>query len=347
MHESLAVHPQQLNEEVADIEDLCQECEPLDEISGGEAVDAASAEGSRKRKNGENQATSAQPVKKAAKQGSLLSHFSKKGNGSTAASSPFTSSNGQSVDEAAVSPSCLSTSRQLPPAALLTIQTHVKQYPLKAVKTKVREQDGIVCVVQHSTDSKRQWLLEQRPDTGLLASLWEFPTLLLPARGEAVNGKAKKKRGKTTEDDDDDDYEEEDEEPSKTSGSAFMPDDASTIEAARMFLLQRIQNQPPSLGHSDVISQGYHSTITHVFSHLKFHMHVHIFAVVEEGTSNGDRKQSASQLKRSKQEERIGPLKWRSNDQVEAESMGTGMRNVWALIKDSGGSAVKQKQLKR
>lgn len=57
----------------------------------------------------------------------------------------------------------------------------VTQYPSKAVKTLRRKEDVAVCVVQllpHKTIERIDslYLLVQRPSTGLLAGLWEFPS---------------------------------------------------------------------------------------------------------------------------------------------------------------------------
>lgn len=49
----------------------------------------------------------------------------------------------------------------------------VQNYPRKAAKIKVREQTNTVIVLKH-TDG--QMLLLQRPKSGLLANLWEFPS---------------------------------------------------------------------------------------------------------------------------------------------------------------------------
>ena len=52
------------------------------------------------------------------------------------------------------------------------------RYPQKAEKKASKQQTVAVCAL-HCTgsDSLRRWLLVQRPSTGLLAKLWEFPTV--------------------------------------------------------------------------------------------------------------------------------------------------------------------------
>ncbi|KAG7014611.1 Adenine DNA glycosylase [Cucurbita argyrosperma subsp. argyrosperma] len=66
----------------------------------------------------------------------------------------------------------------------------VTDYPAKGIKTKQRHDYSAVCVVEilenQSTSELKQssrFLLVKRPDEGLLAGLWEFPSVLL--NGEA------------------------------------------------------------------------------------------------------------------------------------------------------------------
>ncbi|XP_030553300.1 adenine DNA glycosylase [Rhodamnia argentea] len=77
----------------------------------------------------------------------------------------------------------------------------VTDYPSKGVKTKQREEFSAVCVVQilrgedafASDSSESGYLLVKRPDEGLLAGLWEFPSVMLKdeadsdARREAID----------------------------------------------------------------------------------------------------------------------------------------------------------------
>jgi adenine-specific DNA glycosylase len=52
----------------------------------------------------------------------------------------------------------------------------VTRYPRKAPKKQPRPETAHVCIVQRTSDSR--FLLERRPPTGMLAGLWQFPTLL-------------------------------------------------------------------------------------------------------------------------------------------------------------------------
>lgn len=49
----------------------------------------------------------------------------------------------------------------------------VTRYPPKPVKKKSREEEHLLCIVE----SAGKFLVVQRPSTGLLASLWQFPML--------------------------------------------------------------------------------------------------------------------------------------------------------------------------
>ncbi|XP_056171662.1 adenine DNA glycosylase [Syzygium oleosum] len=63
----------------------------------------------------------------------------------------------------------------------------VTDYPSKGVKTKQREEFSAVCVVEilrgedafASNSTESGYLLVKRPDEGLLAGLWEFPSVML------------------------------------------------------------------------------------------------------------------------------------------------------------------------
>lgn len=71
----------------------------------------------------------------------------------------------------------------------------VTEYPVKVVKVKQRHDFSAACVLEilgdkeisdnHQADSK--FLLVKRPDEGLLAGLWEFPSVLLDGEADVVN----------------------------------------------------------------------------------------------------------------------------------------------------------------
>jgi A/G-specific adenine glycosylase len=62
------------------------------------------------------------------------------------------------------------------------ISTYCSLFPKKVAKKKVREEDCAVCLIElRLSDGNSKWLVEQRPATGLLASLWQFPQTTLSA----------------------------------------------------------------------------------------------------------------------------------------------------------------------
>lgn len=46
--------------------------------------------------------------------------------------------------------------------------------------TKTRDETAWVCIIERKTNNGAEFLLTQRPKTGLLASLWQFPQIDLP-----------------------------------------------------------------------------------------------------------------------------------------------------------------------
>lgn len=93
-----------------------------------------------------------------------------------------------------MSPSC-STCPVFDHCKALSISKHdssvlVTDYPAKGIKTKQRHDYSAVCVVEilenqgtSELEQSSRFLLVKRPDEGLLAGLWEFPSVLLD--GEA------------------------------------------------------------------------------------------------------------------------------------------------------------------
>lgn len=78
---------------------------------------------------------------------------------------------------------------------------------------------------------------------------------------------------------------------------------------------------PVQKQHSQFKYMGELGSIPWVFSHLKLHMHVHLFQLED--------KQNISLV--------AGPCqrRWAAPEDVEAETMGTGMRQCWSLVAES------------
>lgn len=65
-----------------------------------------------------------------------------------------------------------------PNAAELDIVTnHTRRFPVKGIKKAVREQQTLVCAIRRSDSG--HFLIHKRPQKGLLAGLWEFPSQIL------------------------------------------------------------------------------------------------------------------------------------------------------------------------
>ncbi|CAH1243550.1 MUTYH [Branchiostoma lanceolatum] len=60
----------------------------------------------------------------------------------------------------------------------------VMNYPRKAKKKPPREEKTAVAIVSCAAGSETKFLIVQRPETGLLAGLWEFPSVQLDSQSE-------------------------------------------------------------------------------------------------------------------------------------------------------------------
>lgn len=160
--------------EVADIEDLCELCEPFLDTAVKEPAKTKSA--------------------KKSKQATLTSFLNP-----TNLKAPQKQIKGK--DQLA-----------LTPEALKTVTTHAQRFPVKAVKKAVREQETLVCAVRRTSDG--MYLLQRRPEKGkslstmssnpilmctslgLLAGMWEFPSDILPDSNDSSKA-ARKSRART------------------------------------------------------------------------------------------------------------------------------------------------------
>ncbi|KAG8721947.1 hypothetical protein FRC08_008643 [Ceratobasidium sp. 394] len=69
----------------------------------------------------------------------------------------------------------------------LQMSTHsVTRFPMKVDKKKARVETSVVCAMRWTSPKGEEWwLMTKRPATGLLAGLWEFPTLDLAPQNTA------------------------------------------------------------------------------------------------------------------------------------------------------------------
>ncbi|KAK5575531.1 hypothetical protein RB653_006664 [Dictyostelium firmibasis] len=83
----------------------------------------------------------------------------------------------------------------------------VCRYPKKVIKAKSRDENVNVFLIHQSKENK--FLLTQRPDTGLLASLYEAPSII---ETQSISKRKTKKNNDDDDNDDDDDDDNDDEE---------------------------------------------------------------------------------------------------------------------------------------
>lgn len=150
---------------IDDIEDLCSLCEPLEEPSGLEADEKSEPE---------TRPTTTTPLAKKGKQMSL-SAFAFTG-----------SSNAKSLPR---------TPKSAPDAkAMEVIVDHARKFPVKVIKKAVRTEETLVCVIRRDDG---HYLIQKRPEKGLLAGLWEFPSHILESPKLASSAEARRKTATT------------------------------------------------------------------------------------------------------------------------------------------------------
>ena len=218
-----------------DMEDICNLCEPLDQV--------------------EDSTENSEEPKVAAKE--------KPARQSTLAAFAFTrQSNGPANKTAA----------QASATHLETIVNYAKKFPVKVVKKAVREEETLVCVIRRGDG---QILIHRRPEKGLLAGLWEFPSHIL--EDPEISSKQRKQ--------------------------------------AAMKFTSDLLGTGPALTHI-----GELGSLPWLFSHIKLTMHVHLFQVDDD-----DVKVPENKAKK--------PSRW--SDDIDGESMGTGMRKCWHLAQNA------------
>ncbi|KAG6270272.1 hypothetical protein E4U48_003902 [Claviceps purpurea] len=243
---------------IADIEDACTICEPFEEDVHHDPELQALQE--------DNANAKAQPSKKQAPKAKqmTLAAFSFTG---TPAKRPSlrNKDKGGSVKEA--------TKAQQEEA----ISNYARKFPIKIAKKAVRVEQEIVCAIQRLDGS---YLIQRRPEKGLLAGLWEFPSIPIP-----------------------------DAEPCSP---------RQRTERAKAFAISMLGLTDGSVQIKHVGELG---SVPWLFSHLKLTMHVHMFRMMSEGGIDAEGTESLARR----------PRRWTAD--VEKESMGTGMRKCWDLVK--------------
>ncbi|KXX78328.1 A/G-specific adenine DNA glycosylase [Madurella mycetomatis] len=169
---------------------------------------------------------------------------------------------------------------------LEAIISHAKKFPLKIPKKKVREEETLVCAIRRVSDN--QYLIYRRPDKGLLAGMWEFPSHILP---ESNDSTAKDRKNKAM------------------SYVSHLVEETKAKGAKNL--------RKPTLRHTEEIG-----SVPWQFSHLRLTMHVHLFELDDvDGSSEVVVKLEARQ-------------RWATGEDIDMESMGTGMKKCWSLVKE-------------
>lgn len=261
--------------ELPDIEDLCTYCDEIPEAVP-EATDPKKGEDSPQ--------TSAPggPEKKAMKQTTLF------GTALTPKPGPKSSA---------------ATAPKSPPDGLAA-QKYVQQFPRKAIKQNVRVEGRLVCILRLCTSSPTQpnlsenedgtlFLVHQRPEKGLLASLWEFPTAVLPNLTE-----------------------EPAEDQVLSQAQDFVRDLLLPTWNGGQGYMQCATERP---GTARFLGR-----IKHTFSHLQWDMHVCLIDLHKGDLTRADAAHPSGGIARGAQ--------WLRRDAVERLTMGTGLRRCWTLV---------------
>jgi A/G-specific adenine glycosylase len=218
--QSLAAKPAiKLETSIGDIEDLCTICEPFDESMLPE-TETATAEANNTKK--------AAAAKKAKSNGQAkLTMFA------------FTkASDKKPAEPEKPGPDTTNTK------AVERAVEHAKLFPLKVVKKAVRQEETLVCAIRRPDG---QYLIERRPEKGLLAGLWEFPSKLLSEKDE-------------------------------TSPSA-----RKSMARASVEMLAKDEG----FSTSALKYRGELGSVPWLFSHIKLTMHVYLFDLEEEPAGDG------------------------------------------------------------
>lgn len=163
---------------------------------------------------------------------------------------------------------------------------YAQLFPMRVAKQAPRCEVRRVCIVRYSQAKEQpMYLLHQRPEEGLLASLWEFPTEVLQ------------------------------DEPGECNPSAMERGARSFVETLRA---------PPPHDTSHTLraeAAQYLGTVRHEFSHLHWLMHVVLIDVVLGPPATAPTRPQVGCAR-----------KWLPSADVDAASMGTGLRRCWALV---------------
>lgn len=196
---------------------------------------------------------------------------------------------------------------------LLTLPTSVTSFPYKIEKTKPKEYLFSVGVISRalSTNSGREdwyFLFIRRPDNGLLARQWEFPSVILPPHTDSQK--------------------------SRDEGAEVMlPEvsDESLWGPLLVFLEEDVGLSLSKDGATSTPMQGPKEPIVHVFSHQRHTMFLTMRHMVSETHFDG----STAWTSHCSQKREV---KWMTLKEVENLGVTTGVKKIIAAIRKTATS---------
>ncbi|CEH13192.1 A/G-specific adenine DNA glycosylase [Ceraceosorus bombacis] len=332
-HRSVArfLHSSPAVSEETDIEDLCTLCDPIEEVVSSlpkrQGVMKASS-GSAQEKAATNKVQSTLNFGRARTVSNLQQsqHVKPEGTGSNA-------------DD------------QISQQAVDIVRAHVQRFPKKVVKKAPREEACLVLVIR---SSEGKVLIEQRAEKGLLAGLWQFPASSL--QGEAKDKIEAVEMHKRTTADKKQTIVHAQSTP-LTERSAISSKQAMEAEAERLASALL----PKSLDFK-VARLKARGKITHLFSHIKLHMHVYeltlptsisqssLHAAASRCAPNGTAERQEHSRESAPSVYGAGPLPkraWVSIDELSHCSLSTGNVRCWELSSFAQSAGAPGKRIKR
>ncbi|KAG6008155.1 hypothetical protein E4U21_004912 [Claviceps maximensis] len=273
-------NPSSGTQHIADMEDACTLCEPFEEdVHDHDPAPQAQAQALHERKTNAGCATQSDKTRAGKKPKQMtLAAFAFTG--------PLSNKDNDARKEAEAQDrkekerELEQTQKQA--KALEAISSYARKFPIKTTKKPVRVEQEIVCAIQRR-DGK--FLIRRRPEKGLLAGLWEFPSTSI------------------------------------ANSAKCSPTQRSELARAHATsMLAGLED-----GGVDIKYVGELGSVPWLFSHIKLTMHVHMFRLLSENEGAMD----AEGIEIGDLAGR--PVRWTAN--VEGESMGTGMRKCWDLVK--------------
>jgi A/G-specific adenine glycosylase len=224
-------------------------------------------------------------------------------------------------------------------------------FPMRVAKKVARDEECIVCIIQRTDKYEPSWMIEQRPNKGLLANLWQFPSQTISSDESATHDleiesssidqdafvplSKRKSIAQSAGQKLSLGNQRSTKLHSGTAPAVLTPSErkSTAIQFAHS-VLQGSEEIPKSNTRTDqswkINCVKEHGSITHPFSHIKLVMHVYHFSVVPLGKLEHDEPGEGVRPNSQKSME-YQQRKWGSRAAVEDANFGTGMRRCWAL----------------